>query len=423
MPSLTKPISDRLSRVPQDPPDKTALQIQEIVQSILEEGDLWDWDLTHVEIGQSYSSRRFEHALRHTGSRKVSLMASAIATLVFGVTAGVTWESLQRGFIAGAITLALALIATALVYYLTDAPKEIDEALREDLEAGKKQLKEEKRKLLKVANLIDSLDRSRLATLTELSEQYALERSDWLAEKRDLEKQLEGIESDLTRARENIEKLYRNYRQKHLSQTKEINSLKDQVLAEKTKNATPDLYGKIKEVYFKPTSDGLYITLRVHIGNRGADTTIQPFVLKFLLKGREYTALAEDDVTDYSIVRTIDKPLWPSYTRETEAKELTDLSEDNLKPLDHHRHREGWLRFRIPQLVAYMRGEGGELTLEIIDAIDRVVSIKVSPPWPQDGVIRFSRALQAEWDEAVKRSQERQAKEVDSQESAPPDAS
>ena len=109
---------------------------------------------------------------------------------------------------------------------------------------------------------------------------------------------------------------------------------------------TPDLYGKIKEVYFKSTSDGLYITLRVLIGNRGADTTIQPFVLKFLLNDREHTALQEDNVTDFSIVRPIDKPLWPSYSRETEAEELTDLSEDNLKPLERNGHREGWLRFK-----------------------------------------------------------------------------
>jgi hypothetical protein len=128
----------------------------------------------------------------------------------------------------------------------------------------------------------------------------------------------------------------------------------------------PDLYGKIKEVYFKRSGYGLYITLRVFIGNRGADTTIQPFVLKFLLNGREYIALEEDDVTDYGILRTIDKPLWPTMSREETYEELTDLSADNLKPLDRHRHREGWLRFRIPRLTAYTRGEGGELTLELL---------------------------------------------------------
>jgi hypothetical protein len=246
----------------------------------------------------------------------------------------------------------------------------------------------------------------------ELNDKHQNASDAWTNERGDLEKQATSERGQKETFKERATKA-----------ESDLQSVSVQLEQEKLQHQAPDLYGKIKEVYFKPTSDGLYITLRVHIGNRGADTTMQPFVLKFLLNGREYIALAEDNVTDYSIVRTIDKPLWPSYTRETEATELTDLSEDNLKPLDHHRHRQGWLRFRIPQLVAYMRGEGGELTLEIIDAIDRVVSIKVSPPWPQDGVIRFSRALQAEWDEAVKRSQERQAKEVDSQESAPPDAS
>ena len=133
--------------------DRTVYETQAVVQSILREGDLWDWEFTSVEVGQSYASRRLEHALHLTRSRKVPLIASAITTLVAGVTAGITWESLERGLIAGSITLIVALFATALSYYLTDAPKEMDEALRGDLEAGKKQLKEEKSKLVRIATL------------------------------------------------------------------------------------------------------------------------------------------------------------------------------------------------------------------------------------------------------------------------------
>jgi len=70
-----------------------------------------------------------------------------------------------------------------------------------------------------------------------------------------------------------------------------------------------------------------------------------------------------------------------------------------------------------------MRWEGGELTLEIVDATDRLVPVKVCSPWPQDGVIRFTRQLRAEWDEAPERTRRRQLEEADSEESAPPNAS
>ena len=64
-----------------------------------------------------------------------------------------------------------------------------------------------------------------------------------------------------------------------------------------------------------------------------------------------------------------------------------------------------------------MRGEGGELILEIIDATNRVVPLKVCSPWPQNGEIRLTRALQAEWDEAVERSRQTQSENSVPQES------
>ena len=70
-----------------------------------------------------------------------------------------------------------------------------------------------------------------------------------------------------------------------------------------------------------------------------------------------------------------------------------------------------------------MRQEGGELTLEITDATDRMVPLKVAHPWKQDGHIRATKELNAEWNEAVERSQERQDEDSDSQESTPPNAS
>src|SRR6185295_9203826 len=122
--------------------------------------------------------------------------------------------------------------------------------------------------------------------------------------------------------------------------------------------------------------------------------------------GREHIA-REENVTRYCVFRHIDKPIWPSFTREDEWEELTDLSEHNLTPLERFRYREGWLRFRIPKLVAYSRHEGGEVTLEIVDATDKVVPLKASPPWHQTGVIRLTSQVEAEVEEAVEKTRQK----------------
>jgi hypothetical protein len=251
------------------------------------------------------------------------------------------------------------------------------------------------------------------------AESERVQKEEWKQTAQRLESEKRGINDALIQSQSTVNNLEQVLR---VCQS-QLDGTREQLADERAKHAAPDLYGKIKEVYLKRTSDGLYITLRVFIGNRGADTTIQPFILKFLLNGREHVALEEDDVTDYCILRTIDRPLWPSLTREETHEELKDLSAENLTPLERHRHREGWLRFRIPRLSSYMRWEGGELTLEIIDATDRVVPVKVCSPWPQDGVIRFTRQLRAEWDESLERTRRRQLEEADSEESAPPNAS
>jgi hypothetical protein len=47
--------------------DRTVFETQAVVQSILREGDLWDWEFTSVEVGRSYASRRLEHACTSLG--------------------------------------------------------------------------------------------------------------------------------------------------------------------------------------------------------------------------------------------------------------------------------------------------------------------------------------------------------------------
>jgi hypothetical protein len=175
----------------------------------------------------------------------------------------------------------------------------------------------------------------------------------------------------------------------------EVAWLEEKRTLEKERAQTPDIIGKIIEVDFKSSSHGLFITLLVFLRNAGADTTLQPFKLKYLVNGREHEA-REENLTNYCLYRRIKKPLWPSFSKEEEYEPLNDLNENNLKPLDRAVFRKGWLRFRIPTMISDPHGD--QLTLEVTDATDTVYSIIVRRPWPETtGVIRLIKAVEAEW--------------------------
>ena len=334
-------------------------------------------------------------------------------------------EFSNKAFLTVALPYAWIIIA-ALIFHALRAPHALDKkrekaieaveaeaaSLRERLSRESSTWLEEKAKLE-----TESEERQREARSESSHREAAQVRANRLeADLYEMRDQLKQEKSDHTadvlRLQAHTEKLYRNYREKHLSQMKEISELQGKFFAERSKNAKPNIYGEIKEIYFKGTSNGLYITLRVLIGNTGSATTLQPFKLRFSLNGREHNA-REENVTRYSVFRHIDRPLWPSFTKEDEWEELTDLSKDNLEPLEPFRYREGWLRFRIPKLVSYIRHEGGELTLEIIDATSKVIPLTACPPWPQTGVIRLTSELEAEIDEAVERTRQKRAEEAD----------
>lgn len=166
--------------------------------------------------------------------------------------------------------------------------------------------------------------------------------------------------------------------------------LKNQeLIAERAKNEHAEITGKIKEVYFKARYDGLHITMLVFLTNHRATVTIQDFRLRFSADGADYVGQAYD-VEDYSIVRE-EEPRPSTFTRREVWEPLSDLRDDNTTPLSRNTHREGWLRFRLLKLP--YNPEHGQVTLEVIDASDKLHQIKISDPWPQTGRISLTSRL------------------------------
>lgn len=124
------------------------------VDDALAKDDIWEWNSVYIEIDQSYTGRLISHAWgtfkRH---RKGEAIGGAIVPPVAALVTGTLTGSLSTGLLAGFITLIGVLFVIFLAYLLA-APKELDEALRGDLNAARSQVLEEKRKLQQVALLI-----------------------------------------------------------------------------------------------------------------------------------------------------------------------------------------------------------------------------------------------------------------------------
>lgn len=319
------------------------------------------------------------------------------------------WLLWIAAFVSFLLLLLLAFVANYRYHVRTitklDSGRDSElRGLRDDIVS----LKDERRTLqhdLDNERKENSFQRNQKEILDGKASQYETERNRLQTE---LKEQAITHQAEIEKLQALMEAKYQEYHEKLISHLKEVNDLKGQVFAERSKNATPNIYGKIKELYVTSRSAGLFVTLHAMIGNKGADTTLQPFRLKYSFNGRVYEGRLED-VTVFCVHRKIDKPLWPSGIKEDERVELSDLSEDQLKPLERFRFREGWLRFRFPQL-AYER-PNPELTLEITDAADTVCAITIAPPWPQNGTIRYTKDLDAEWQEAIERSQQQEAEE------------
>jgi hypothetical protein len=162
-------------------------------------------------------------------------------------------------------------------------------------------------------------------------------------------------------------------------------------LARELDSAGACITGKIKEVYFSSWRyDGLHVTMLVVITNRRTAVTIQDYRATYEEEsnGKEYMGESVD-VEDYSIVR---KEQSPSFLVRRESWErLHSLRDLDLVLLDQNTHREGWLRFRMSKLP--YSPTKGEVTLEILDALEKVHQIKISAPWPQNGYISLTSRL------------------------------
>jgi hypothetical protein len=123
----------------------------EEIQRILSESDIWNPDLSYIEIDQSYSSRRWEYALDRLRERdKKEVIAAVLLPIVAAIVSFVSWDSLLKSLGIGLLTL-IATLGVIFFLYWVAAPKELDDKLRGDLKATREQLAEEKRKLIRIA--------------------------------------------------------------------------------------------------------------------------------------------------------------------------------------------------------------------------------------------------------------------------------
>jgi len=344
-------------------------------------------------LSPSYFRRLLRHA-KHKAREHAGV--KTIGSIVAGVL--IAWlrgGSFSTSAAYGVVTF-LLFMAAVYVFHLFLAPRDLDKEAQEKLTELQKELTKAQTEATGYIK-----EKQLRETHETKAHQYEVERN---ALQLQLKEQDAAHKSEVGGLRADIDKQYREYHDKLIAHLTEVSRLKSQVFLERSKNATPQIYGKIRELFPKYSSDGLFVTLRALIGNTGAATTIQPFTLKCSTSGRKHQGRLEEGTTEYCIHRRIEKPLWPSLTKEEEYEPLTDLSADNVKPLQRHDFREGWLQFRFPS-ITYER-PNTKFILEIRDAADTVYPIEIEPPFPLSGRIRLTKNLQGEWDEAIERSKE-----------------
>jgi hypothetical protein len=145
-------------------------EVKKAAQEILSEPELFDSELGYFELGESYTLRRSKRAFSLIWSRIVWPIIALIASTCTGVYGGLTWENALRGFLAGVATLVVGLIIIFFFNYIFAAPKKIDDMLRGNLTAAKKQILEEKRKAERAVAVVMGNYKKCFDELTELKE-------------------------------------------------------------------------------------------------------------------------------------------------------------------------------------------------------------------------------------------------------------
>jgi hypothetical protein len=171
-----------------------------------------------------------------------------------------------------------------------------------------------------------------------------------------------------------------------------------ELLAEKAKNASPEITGEIEKVHAESFVD-CFLTIKVRIANNRAATTISGFSLAVKFEGGIHEGQSAT-VNEYFIERREYHPIPFETQSETLYDPLKDLAKDNDVLLVQRAHRTGWLRFVFifealdSRFVTYdgkeqFLKEGVELVLTVKDAFGNPHLINyVSRGEPQHVVIR-----------------------------------
>jgi len=180
--------------------------------------------------------------------------------------------------------------------------------------------------------------------------------------------------------------------------SKEIDSLKAELEAERAKRAKPDITGQINGVYCEtwgnaePGDDGRvwfdhHFVVKTFVTNRGAATTIERFKLVLKAGEHSYEGVREKDTHDLK-----DGEInW----RQWGANELGDLEKSNDEPLEYSRN--GWLWFVVFR-VAHVENKA-EMELELYavdkDGISYKLGTSPQPTWERNP-FKHKEVLEAE---------------------------
>lgn len=178
------------------------------------------------------------------------------------------------------------------------------------------------------------------------------------------------------------------------------NAKQGELLEEKAKNAKPEITGEIQEIHFQSTANisafpvrtDLYATIKIYLVNeRPKQTTIKRYELTVKTdKGvfRATEAFLDDDLQLKREERRQGILGMPISNVTPVSEKLESLDTQRRIPMTEGVGREGWLRFVFPDVSGEPSTEeieGGEITLNVIDAFGIAHPITAKPPHLKTG--------------------------------------
>ena len=132
------------------------LEVKKSAQEILSEPELFDSEFGYFELAESYFLRRLKCAFSLIWSRLMPLIITLIVSALVGIYEGQAFATIWAGIVSGIVVLIVGLILILTFHYLFSAPKQMDDTLRGNLEAARKQLLEEKRKAVRAVSVVEA---------------------------------------------------------------------------------------------------------------------------------------------------------------------------------------------------------------------------------------------------------------------------